>query len=45
MAQYEAASRQLALELNASNRPLLQEQLRLLEAEMAALQAEIDGLA
>lgn len=44
MAQYEAASQQLSLELNAANRPLLQEQLRLLEAEMAALQAEIDGL-
>ncbi len=43
MAQYEAASQQLALELNAANRPLLQEQLRLLEAEMAAVQAEIDS--
>ncbi|HAJ38786.1 MAG TPA: hypothetical protein DCL15_24225 [Chloroflexi bacterium] len=42
MAQYEAASQQLALELNAANRPLLQEQLRRLEAEMAAVQAEID---
>jgi hypothetical protein len=44
MAQYAAASQQLALELNASNRPLLQEQLRLLEAEMAGLQAEMDGI-
>ncbi len=34
----------LVIELNAANRPLLQEQLRLLEAEMAGLQAEIDGL-
>jgi hypothetical protein len=34
----------LRLELNAANRPLLQEQLRRLEAEMAAVQAEIDGI-
>jgi hypothetical protein len=44
MAQYEAASQQLRLELNAANRPLLQGQLRMLEAEMAEVQAEIDGL-
>lgn len=44
MAQYAAASQQLLTTLNAVDRPLLQEQLRLLEAEMAALQAEIDGL-
>lgn len=43
MAQYAAASQQLALELNAANRPLLQEQLRRLEAEMAAVQAEMDS--
>ena len=44
MAQYAAASQQLLSTLNAADRPLLQEQLRRLEAEMAALQAEIDGL-
>ncbi len=45
MAQYEIASRQLQTTLNAADRPLLHEQLRQLEAEMAAVQAEIDGIA
>jgi hypothetical protein len=44
MAQYAAASRQLSLELNAAHRPLVQEQLCQLEAEMAGLQAEIEQL-
>lgn len=44
MAQYAAASQQLLTTLNAVDRPFLQEQLRLLEAEMAALQAEIEQL-
>ena len=44
MAQYTAASRQLSLELNAAHRPLVQEQLCQLEAEMAGLQAEIEQL-
>ena len=44
MAQYEAASQQLLSTLNAADRPPLQEQLRRLEAEMAALQAEIEQL-
>jgi hypothetical protein len=43
MAQYEAASQQLLSTLNAADRPPLQEQLRRLEAEMGAVQAEIDG--
>ena len=45
MAQYAAASQQLLSTLNAADRPLLQEQLRRLEVEMAAVQVEIDGLA
>jgi hypothetical protein len=45
MAQYEATSQQLLSTLNAADRPLLQEQLRRLEVEMAAVQVEIDGLA
>ncbi len=43
-AQYTAASQQLRTELNAANRPVLQERLRQLEGEMAAVQAEIDRL-
>lgn len=42
MAQYEAGSQQLLSTLNAADRPPLQERLRLLEVEMAALQTEID---
>lgn len=44
MAQYTAGSQQLLSTLNAVDRPLLQEQLRRLEVEMAALQAEIEQL-
>lgn len=44
MAQYAAVSQQLLSTLNAADRPLLQEQLRRLEAEMAAMQAEIEEL-
>ena len=44
MAQYTAASQQLRATLNAADRPLLEERLRQLEAEMAALQSEIDKL-
>lgn len=42
--QYTAASQQLRTELNAANRPPLQQRLRQLEEEMVALQAEIDRL-
>lgn len=44
MAQYVAASQQLRTDLNAANRPPLEERLRQLEAEMTALQAELDCL-
>lgn len=44
MAQYAAGSQQLLTTLNAVDRPLLQEQLRQLEVEMAAVQAEIEQL-
>lgn len=42
--QYRAASQQLRTELNAANRPLLEEQVHLLETKMQAAQEEIDRL-
>lgn len=42
--QYRAANQQLRTELNAANRPLLEEQVRLLETKMQAVQQEIDRL-
>ncbi|MCB0050699.1 MAG: hypothetical protein KDE24_14285, partial [Caldilinea sp.] len=42
--QYRAASQQLRTELNAVNRPLLEEQVRQLEIKMQAAQDEIDRL-
>ncbi len=42
--QYRAANQQLRTELNAANRPLLEEQVRILERKIEAIQNEIDAL-